>query len=762
MKFLFTLLFLIIGLQVYAQVDYTVKLKAHYSEGGVTLIWSQKDPASISLALKNGYFVKRVTLEENGVVFSGDQIKNNTIILADSIKPYNPSEWDQLIAQGNEYAHLAKSLLFNDKLDSLPLNLDQIKQKQTAENMRQFYMLSLALKDTDVAEGLGIYFRDTSMNLNSKYLYSVHIHDGTETGIYEPGYYLLDPNEQLETGISNITLIPRDSACIVKSVISEMSDNYFAYNIYVSTDSINFTKSNTAPILITKSEDNYSYFTSRLLDNTTKHYFYIRGVMISGEEGTPSSIKSVVGKPDPIEVPMSMNPPIAGLESDAIITWTMPVNFEADIQGFNILRRFSKSDQQDTINTTTVSTQERRFSDPAPMAVNYYSVEVIDKYGYSYISNEIIFQPSDSIPPAIPTNLEGTCDDSGMVTLTWNANKESDINGYRVYMSNLIDGEYSQMTTKVIQDTSYSYRLDLETLQEEIFFTVRAGDYRENMSEMTTPLAVRIPDIVPPSAPSLYRLEALPEGVVAQWKVSQSKDVIGHKVERRLKGSSQWEVIYAMKGTSGNGKAGNEGAPTASSTQNISGDLYEIPMTPFNSCLDNGTLLDADYEYRVVAFDAGKNESYSDVMVVRPLPQMLIGKIINFAIVMRDKNANGSQFQLALNAQQGIITGEQVAVLCWDYPDRKPGMLGFQIYRSLNGAPFRAFKLIEPNSVNTFYQDVNDSPQLQTSKAIDKTEYAYLDIDMIKNKKVKYKIIAVYKNGATSNFSDEKFVNIFK
>lgn len=98
-------------------------------------------------------------------------------------------------------------------------------------------------------------------------------------------------------------------------------------------------------------------------------------------------------------------------------------------------------------------------------------------------------------------------------------------------------------------------------------------------------------------------------------------------------------------------------------------------------------------------------------------------------------------------------------MLFWNY-EVQPGLMGFQIYRSMIGAPFRAYKLASRKAFNSI-QNLNMLDFANTN-SISNTKFAIIDVDLIKNKKVKYKIVAKYYKGSYSSFSEEKFLNVFK
>ena len=90
-----------------------------------------------------------------------------------------------------------------------------------------------------------------------------------------------------------------------------------------------------------------------------------------------------------------------------------------------------------------------------------YAVRSVSKAGETLIegssSAPIIGTPVDLIPPSPPTGLVGYPLPQGM-ELTWTANPESDVVGYRVYRRRVFEGEFERLTDEMVRGTVYMDR----------------------------------------------------------------------------------------------------------------------------------------------------------------------------------------------------------------------------------------------------------------------------------------------------------------
>jgi len=95
---------------------------------------------------------------------------------------------------------------------------------------------------------------------------------------------------------------------------------------------------------------------------------------------------------------------------------------------------------------------------------------------------------TDEVAPSAPANLTGRFI-LNTVTLNWDAAPDNDIAGYKVYRSDLIDGEYIALGET--SGTSYG---DRDILPETTYYyKVSSYDYAGNESELSLPLTIEVP-----------------------------------------------------------------------------------------------------------------------------------------------------------------------------------------------------------------------------------------------------------------------------
>jgi fibronectin type 3 domain-containing protein len=185
----------------------------------------------------------------------------------------------------------------------------------------------------------------------------------------------------------------------------------------------------------------------------------------------------------------------------------------------------------------------------------------------------------DKVKPLTPTGLAVTYDNAtGKAKLTWAANKEMDLAGYRVYRrpadgtswTRLVAGVSTTYTdtTLPVTGTAYAYEL-------------RAYDKAGNESAGTAVRTVTTVDRTAPAVPTQLPTASEPEGLQVAW---------GEVAE-----ATSYRVYRAAS---------------------ASGTYTRIGTTDQTSYLDSTALEGSTYYYRVTALDAAGNESAQSTAVV--------------------------------------------------------------------------------------------------------------------------------------------------
>jgi chitodextrinase len=134
--------------------------------------------------------------------------------------------------------------------------------------------------------------------------------------------------------------------------------------------------------------------------------------------------------------------------------------------------------------------------------------------------------PADSVAPAAPGDVQAARGD-GRVTLTWTANAETDVDGYRVLrdgapLTDLLPGAatVTYEDTAVVNDTTYGY-------------TLQAHDTSGNWSVSSTPTASATPtDLTAPAVPAGFTATAGDGQVTLSWSGNGEPDLAGYVLER--------------------------------------------------------------------------------------------------------------------------------------------------------------------------------------------------------------------------------------
>ncbi|TVR85869.1 MAG: hypothetical protein EA411_12085 [Saprospirales bacterium] len=127
-----------------------------------------------------------------------------------------------------------------------------------------------------------------------------------------------------------------------------------------------------------------------------------------------------------------------------------------------------------------LSPDSSQFLDEDPLTDGYYKIGLEDVNGNSALSNPYMVQLTDTIPPDIPTGLSGTIDKNGVVSLELDANQEEDIYGYRLMRSDHPDGDFMQIASRVIRDTTFYDYINLKDLNRYVYYLTLSVDNRHS------------------------------------------------------------------------------------------------------------------------------------------------------------------------------------------------------------------------------------------------------------------------------------------
>jgi fibronectin type 3 domain-containing protein len=246
--------------------------------------------------------------------------------------------------------------------------------------------------------------------------------------------------------------------------------------------------------------------------------------------------------------------------------------------------------------------------------------------------------------------------------LSWSPNGETDLLGYKIYRSNFISAEFSEINHSTLPLTAYTDSINVKTLSTKVFYKLAAFDTRMNRSAYSTVVEVELPDVIPPLPPTIKDIRPQPNAIFLAWNPSTSNDVASYELQRRPNDTLQWRPIrnFTAKDSS------------FYSDKSVSGT--------------------ASYQYQIVAIDKSKLKSLpSNAVWGKALPNNSRPSIENFSAQVDRENKS--------------IT------LQWRYGEKD--VAKYLIYRAAGDEPMTLYKSVSGESesfvdvslkMNTDYQ----------------------------------------------------------
>jgi len=181
----------------------------------------------------------------------------------------------------------------------------------------------------------------------------------------------------------------------------------------------------------------------------------------------------------------------------------------------------------------------------AGFRIRFNSSALSDKEVIIYIDDVLII--TDSIPPAAPTGLGATLGDT-QVSLDWDDNSESDINGYNVYRSLTSGSGYSKANVSLVETSDYT---DTGLTNDvTYYYVVTAVDLGANESGYSDE-ASATPTDLPPAAPTGLVATLGENQVSLDWDDNSEGDIDGYNVYRSLtSGDNYTQVNGSLVATS--------------------------------------------------------------------------------------------------------------------------------------------------------------------------------------------------------------------
>jgi len=552
-KLIFTLLIVIFlsVVQIHAQDSIpqtpTVVVKALAKKNKILLRWGVNNKFAWKYGNEYGYTIERTTVIRDGQPLT----KPEKIILTGStIKPKPMAEWETFV-EGNNMAAVAAQGIYGEDFE-MNNNEDGnaalrvIHQSEELDRRFGFSMYAID-QDFEVAQYAGLGYVDNNVKPNEKYLYNVKS---------------VVPNEILEIKDSGVFMSPSDEGDLPQPMdfighfykdafvliweYEALLDYYTSYNLEKSEDGINFKKINKVPI--TKLADNKSSgisFTDSIGQYNKKYWYRVVGISVFNETGKPSNAVELTAYNSISTVPFFKDNVILS-DNEVLLEWTFPKEEERLLQQFDLLWADNALGPYETVKEG-INPSERTYRHTGLKPSNYFKLNTISKHGKSGMSSPNFVQPIDSVPPLKPQELIGKVDTLGIVTLSWKANTEQDLKGYKILRADRPNQEFTMLNKHSLKSTTYNDTINLKTFSKKVFYKITALDTHYNQSEYSEIITLERPDRVPPTSPVFDTYIQEDNKIHLKWIKSSSDDVAKEMVYRAIAETDQWEKVFETK-----------------------------------------------------------------------------------------------------------------------------------------------------------------------------------------------------------------------
>lgn len=508
----------------------SIRARAEVHSNRVLLRWIPGNSDTWDLLNQYGVRLERLTVARSGVIMDKPELK----VLAAKLKPQETDSLKQLVSQYPMGAVIAQAIFgedfeasFGEHPMSKAISLDEMRQQR--------YLFSLYAADLcfPVAKEIGWGWEDREVKKNERYLYRItSLVPEKKRPISQGAAFVIAGEPTPFARPLSLSAQFSEDGALLSWDYNTLSHLYSAYFVEKSEDGKSFKRISDLPVTrMSDTEKNphapITYLDSIPLGKTI--YYRVAGVTPFGSKGGYSDIVSGIAYPTLRAVPI-ITRSLFDKSGGAYVSWQFDDTQQELISGFKILH--SADEKTYTILADWVGPQKRDYHIETIGKHIYYKVEARAKQGHPTRSLPILIQPVDSIPPGIPQGLSAQIDSLGAVHLSWLANKEPDIYGYRLYRGQTKGEELIPITDLAIRETSYTDSVHTDNLNDKVYYALTALDERYNQSDQSEIIEVLKPNTVPPAAPVITRSTAEGGKNIVEWNAGDDRYLAGFFIVR--------------------------------------------------------------------------------------------------------------------------------------------------------------------------------------------------------------------------------------
>lgn len=552
-KLLYLLIILSCGLQPVSgqnakQIPASIQMRSEIVDGKALIRWAPTEAKAWRLLNKYGARLERLTLVRDDKALNVPE----KVILAECLKPEESEAFKQIAGQYSYGAIIAQAI-FGSKFEvSGSGQYDVATVIALGQELEQRYVFSLYAADlcfpAAVVAGWG--WEDTSVRKDERYLYNVIPLVPTKEMKITEGSLFVDMGKK--------TRLPKpldfrgkfsDSGVLLSWNYRTMEKLYNAYVPERSTDGTHFAPISETPITQMESAANpdkeqITYTDS--IQNGITYYYRVAGITPFGSRGAYSDTISGMGLTE-LKDPPFITKAIPNKNGGADIEWSFEAANENLISSFTLERSDDDKDNYQPL-VTEIQKSQRSIVVPDIQSTSYFVVTANSLTGKKLRSFSALVQAIDTIPPAIPTGLTAQADTSGVVHLSWQANTDTDIHGYRIYKGETAGEDLIPINDIAIRETTFTDTINLRSLNSRVYYAITALDERYNQSELSSVIEVKKPETVPPTPPFIRSITVSNGANTLHWVSGQESTLAGYDVYRKSGQKDTLELLASIQG----------------------------------------------------------------------------------------------------------------------------------------------------------------------------------------------------------------------
>lgn len=490
------------------------------------------DKSTWFLGMKNGYTVS-VSQFQNGTFSDFEVLERN-------LKPAPETEFAATDAPAG-YAVAMRKTIYEETFVPPGKSFDDLAAAD--KNMNRLFLSYILLSSYDqglsAKSGLQL---ELPSDISERFRIKVEINSENRSGVQEMRLSLF----YSEATAPDPEVIAGDRSATLQWNHANYKTIFAAYLVERSTDGLHFDPIGS-PRVFNKSSASgkmgLMVAEDSLPKNYTRFWYRIRGYDAFGILSEPGKVVSVSGKDlTPPAAPQRVQ--VNQLTRDKIsISWTHDP--AVDLEGFQVIAAESEKGQYSRLHQKLLPPDQHDFVftfQESPLL--YYRVLAVDTAHNAAASDLGYLVVYDTIPPSVPHHILATADTNNVVTLRWNRSPESDTKGYRISKAYHPTNGFVPITPIPVSDTIYTDTIAMNRLEKNVYYRVSSLDAHYNNSKPSPPVAAKLIDRIPPTAPLLTLAEKTEdEKVHLTWNPSSSEDVMSYKVLRVLANDSGFVEI---------------------------------------------------------------------------------------------------------------------------------------------------------------------------------------------------------------------------